>query len=99
MIASSLAFAHISPHDVQEGTRQCDRLPRFHRYRTRHLNRRCHCRAGCLLAELGYSQGQILGLKQSRAVVPTNWHKWADEERAAPLKLHYSSDLREDGLE
>ena len=25
-----------------------------------------------ILAELGYSQGDILGLKQSRAVVPTN---------------------------
>ena len=32
-----------------------------------------------ILAELGYSQGAILGLKQSRAIVPTNWYKWADE--------------------
>ena len=52
-----------------------------------------------ILAELGYSQGDILGLKQSRAVVPTNWYKWADESEATPLKLFYSDELIQDGLE
>ena len=52
-----------------------------------------------ILAALGYSNGQVLGLKQSRAVVPTNWYKWADESEAQPLKLFYSDDLSTDGLE
>ena len=52
-----------------------------------------------ILEALGYSQGQILGLKQSRAVVPTNWHKWAEDTEAPKLKLHYSDDLSKDGLE
>jgi len=54
-----------------------------------------------ILSELGLSQGEILGLKQSRAVVPTNWHKWAGEAQgaAAPLDLVYSDDLFKDGLE
>ena len=55
--------------------------------------------AASILAELGYSQGQILGLKQSRAVVPTNWYKWGNEAAAPPLKLFYSDDLSKDGLE
>ena len=55
--------------------------------------------APAILAALGYSQGEILGLKQSRAVVPTNWHKWADEAEAPPLKLFYSDELSQDGLE
>ena len=57
--------------------------------------------APAILAELGYSQGQVLGLKQSRAVVPTNWHKWCDEdhETAQPLKLFYSDELHAEGLE
>jgi len=29
-----------------------------------------------ILAEFGYSQKEIADLKLSRAVVPTNWHKW-----------------------
>ena len=55
--------------------------------------------APAILAALGYSSGQILGLKQSRAVVPTNWYKWADDAEAPPLKLFYSDDLSKDGLE
>ena len=55
--------------------------------------------APAILSALGYSQGDILGLKQSRAVVPTNWHKWADESKATPLKLFYSDELIQDGLE
>ena len=55
--------------------------------------------AESILAALGYSQGDILGLKQSRAVVPTNWYKWADESEATPLKLFYSDELIQDGLE
>ena len=55
--------------------------------------------AGSILAALGYSQGEILGLKQSRAVVPTNWYKWAEESEAPPLKLFYSDELSKDGLE
>ena len=56
--------------------------------------------APAVLAALGYSQGQILGLKQSRAVVPTNWHQWADDTQpATPLNLHYSDSLEKDGLE
>ena len=51
-----------------------------------------------VLAELGYSQGEILGLKQSRAVVPTNWYKWADEE-AAPVPIYSPDDLLKEGLE
>ena len=53
-----------------------------------------------ILEALGYSQGQILGLKQSRAVVPTNWYKWAEDGAdAQPLKLFYSDELSKDGLE
>ena len=55
--------------------------------------------APAILSELGYSSGQILGLKQSRAIVPTNWHKWADDAEAQPLRLFYSDDLSKDGLE
>ena len=55
--------------------------------------------AESILAALGASQGDILGLKQSRAVVPTNWYKWADESEATPLKLFYSDELIQDGLE
>jgi crotonobetainyl-CoA:carnitine CoA-transferase CaiB-like acyl-CoA transferase len=54
--------------------------------------------APAILAALGYSQGEILGLKQSRAVVPTNWHKWADEE-AAPVPVYSPDDLLKEGLE
>ena len=55
--------------------------------------------AEAILSDLGYSQGQTLGLKQSRAVVPTNWYKWNDEADAQPLKLFFSDDLSKDGLE
>ena len=56
--------------------------------------------APAILKALGYSQGDILGLKQSRAVVPTNWHMWAEDgAEAQPLKLFYSDDLSQDGLE
>ena len=30
-----------------------------------------------VLAALGYSPGEVLGLKQSRAVVPTLWYAWS----------------------
>mmetsp|Transcript_26468 Transcript_26468/g.76958 ORF Transcript_26468/g.76958 Transcript_26468/m.76958 type:complete len:589 (-) Transcript_26468:159-1925(-) len=38
-----------------------------------------------VLAALGYSPGEVLGLKQSRAVVPTLWYAWADEPPREPL--------------
>jgi crotonobetainyl-CoA:carnitine CoA-transferase CaiB-like acyl-CoA transferase len=33
-----------------------------------------------VLGDLGYSSGDILAMQQSRAVIPTNWHKWAASE-------------------
>jgi crotonobetainyl-CoA:carnitine CoA-transferase CaiB-like acyl-CoA transferase len=33
-----------------------------------------------VLGDLGYSSGDILAMQQSRAVIPTDWHKWAASE-------------------
>ena len=52
-----------------------------------------------ILKALGYSQGDTLALKQSRAVVPVNWHQWPEEKHAEPLNLVYSDELSTDGLE
>ena len=52
-----------------------------------------------ILKALGYSQGDTLALKQSRAVVPVNWHQWPEEKNAEPLNLVYSDELSTDGLE
>jgi len=46
--------------------------------------------AQTVLAELGYSTTEIMGLQQSRAVVPTNWHEWGTDKQV---------DLLEEGLE
>ena len=36
-----------------------------------------------MLEALGYTEGEILGLQQARAVVPTNWHQWSEDNHAA----------------
>ena len=54
-----------------------------------------------VLAALGYSPGEVLGLKQSRACVPTNWYAWADEPPREPLSspVPPSDELLKEGLE
>jgi len=54
-----------------------------------------------VLAALGYSPGEVLGLKQSRAVVPTNWYAWGDKPHREPLSspIPPSDELLKEGLE
>ena len=49
--------------------------------------------APAVLEALGYTEGEILGLQQARAVVPTNWHQWNDHDN------HTDDVLFREGLE
>jgi len=52
-----------------------------------------------VLADLGYSSSDILAMQQSRAVVPTNWYKWAPEDTLTRGPGVDSAHILEEGLE
>lgn len=52
-----------------------------------------------VLAELGYSKSEVMGLQQSRAVVPTNWYKWGENDTLMRGPSVAQVDLLEEGLE
>ena len=52
-----------------------------------------------VLQELGYNSSEVLGLQQSRAIVPTNWYKWSASDTLTRGPEVSDGHLLEEGLE